>query len=96
MAPEVWSQKKYSEKADMFSLGIVMWELWYGKDVSTKYTEPTYAQDLPRFRSNPFIPDLDEPPEIWQKIMKSCWKSDPNSRPNALECIKKMAPFVCE
>ena len=37
MAPEVWREEKYSEKADIFSFGMVMWELWFGCCVATKY-----------------------------------------------------------
>ena len=94
MAPEVWTQQKYSQMADMFSLGIVMWEIWYGKDVSTKYADPTYAQDLPRFRRQPFIEGLEEPDDIWKDIMTHCWKNETKLRPTAKDCIDKLEPLV--
>ena len=38
MAPEVHSQKHYSQKADMFGFALITWELWYGRDIWDKYT----------------------------------------------------------
>ena len=35
--PEVLTGQMYSEKADMFSYGMILWELWYGQDVMEKY-----------------------------------------------------------
>ena len=37
MAPEVQNEQSYTEKADMFSVGMVMWELWYGQCVIQGY-----------------------------------------------------------
>ena len=37
MAPEVYKGQLYSEKADMFSFGMIMWELWYGECVIVMY-----------------------------------------------------------
>ena len=31
LAPEVFEGRIYSSKADMYSFGFVLWELWYGK-----------------------------------------------------------------
>ena len=33
MAPEVFLEKPYTEQVDMFSFGIIMWELWHKKRV---------------------------------------------------------------
>ena len=37
MAPEVFWEKDYNEKVDMFAFGMVLWELWYGKCVVEAY-----------------------------------------------------------
>ena len=31
MAPEVLKSQVYNSKADIYSLGIMLWELWYGE-----------------------------------------------------------------
>ena len=33
MAPEVREGKLHNEKADLYSFGTIMWELWYGECV---------------------------------------------------------------
>ena len=41
MAPEVLAGQMYSEKADMFSYGMILWELWYGEDGMDEYKVST-------------------------------------------------------
>ena len=31
IAPEVFHSKVYDSKADIYSLGMMLWEIWYGK-----------------------------------------------------------------
>ena len=31
MAPEVFHSQKYGTEADIYSLGLIMWEMWYGQ-----------------------------------------------------------------
>ena len=31
IAPEVFHSLKYDCKEDIYSLGIILWEMWYGK-----------------------------------------------------------------
>ena len=33
MAPEVFHSQVYNTKADIYSLGLLMWEMWYGQRV---------------------------------------------------------------
>ncbi|KAJ7392761.1 hypothetical protein OS493_010416 [Desmophyllum pertusum] len=33
MAPEVHDRKSYDTKMDMYSFGLMMWEMWFGKRV---------------------------------------------------------------
>ena len=40
MAPEVFSAKLYTETADIFSFGIIMWELWNKKRVYEVTPQP--------------------------------------------------------
>ena len=31
MAPEVFHSKLYDYKADIYSFGIILWEMWFGR-----------------------------------------------------------------
>ena len=40
MAPEVFQGRSYDRSADIFSLAIMMWEMWYGRRV---FSESVYS-----------------------------------------------------
>jgi len=79
MAPEVIAGYKYTEKADVFSYGIILWELatrqppYYGIDGS-EVSIKVVKEDL-----RPKITKDQEgrcPPEFIS-LMKRCWARDP-------------------
>ena len=94
MAPEVISKENYTEKADVYSFGIILSELWsieppyngiLAKDVANNVKrDPNYRPSIP-----------DEVPEEMKLLMKKCWDHEPLNRPDfskiiiELEDIKK-------
>ena len=38
MAPEVLNEKQYNRSVDIFSLGLIVWEIWYGNPIEKAYT----------------------------------------------------------
>ena len=58
MAPEVFQSKRYSFQADIYNLGIILWEMWYGrqafaglkglalKDISKKIADDGYRPEV--------------------------------------------------
>jgi len=87
MSPEMLSNKRYTYKTDIFSLGVVLWELWYGRHV---YSEPEYES----FGINVLLAAIkngQKPrctfqyamPKTLQKVLEQCWDLDPDKRPEA-------------
>lgn len=91
MAVEVLASKPYSEKADVFSFGILLWEM--------------VARKLPYFGMQPMqvgiaVLQQDLRPTIPPKtplplsnMMRACWDSDPTRRPSfaqLVEALEKM------
>ena len=75
LAPEVLSGKPYTEKSDIYSLGMIMWEYTTGK-------KPFYN----RSHNHCLILDIlegkrpeitEDTPEFYAGLMKKCW--DPKS-----------------
>jgi mitogen-activated protein kinase kinase kinase 9 len=93
MAPEVISKENYTEKADVYSFGIILWEFW-SKDPPYKGIK---AKDVAKkiltnkdFR--PVIPD--EVPEEIAELMECCWDNDPQKRPTFIEIINFLDDYL--
>ncbi|KAG0261490.1 hypothetical protein DFQ27_002922 [Actinomortierella ambigua] len=89
MAPELFTARpKYSNKSDMFALGIVMWEL--AANCTTPFQEqPDHATVISIVKSGEreVLPD-DTPPDYRQWVER-CWAQDPGERPEASEFAVK-------
>lgn len=90
MAPELLSGKSnmVSEKIDVYSFGIVMWELLTGDE---PYADMHCASIIGGIVNNtlrPQIPTWCDPE--WKSLMESSWASDPIERPSFSEISKKL------
>ncbi|CAK9156649.1 unnamed protein product [Ilex paraguariensis] len=90
MAPELLSGKSnmVTEKIDVYSFGIVMWELLTGDE---PYADMHCASIIGGIVNNtlrPQIPTWCDPE--WKSLMASCWASDPAQRPSFSEISQKL------
>ncbi|CAK4886466.1 unnamed protein product [Aphanomyces euteiches] len=85
MAPEVLGNEKYTEKADVFSFGILMWECLTGKCPYEGMPQIQAAQRILKNELRPAIPR--SCPAYLAKLMKTCWAHDPQVRPSFLQIL---------
>lgn len=82
MAPELLngSSNKVSEKVDVFSFGIVMWEILTGEE---PYANMHYGAIIGGIVNNTLRPPVPAScdPE-WRRLMEQCWAPDPVHRPS--------------
>ena len=91
MAPEVLRSEFNNSKADIYSFGIMLWEIWFGRqafaDIDFDSSDPQDFFNLVGKGSRPNdVEDLKKPPRLWKELMEKCWDGDPGKRPTAKEC----------
>ncbi|KAL3377832.1 hypothetical protein AABB24_003969 [Solanum stoloniferum] len=85
MAPEVIEHKPYDHKADVFSFGIVMWELLTG-EIPYAYLTPLQAAiGVVQQGLRPTIPKSTHPKLA--ELLEKCWQQDPTQRPDFSEIL---------
>ncbi|CAD6335207.1 unnamed protein product [Miscanthus lutarioriparius] len=90
MAPELLngSSNKVSEKVDVFSFGIVMWEILTGEE---PYANMHYGAIIGGIVNNtlrPPVPGSCDPE--WRRLMEQCWAPDPVQRPAFTEIAGRL------
>jgi len=108
-APEILrSPNRVTEKVDVFSFGIVLWELWTGREPyeGLNYHALMIQLTNPECQLRPPVPgtieweDLDSaepPPELapgWRSLMARCWAEDPEARPTFTQIIMELRGMV--
>uniref|UniRef100_A0A164XUE8 Protein kinase domain-containing protein n=1 Tax=Daucus carota subsp. sativus TaxID=79200 RepID=A0A164XUE8_DAUCS len=88
MAPELRTGKKVSEKVDVFSFGIVLWEILTGEEPYKSIDNDTFYGGIFNNTLRPAIPSYCDPE--WKKLMEQCWDSDPTVRPTFTEIANRL------
>ena len=96
LAPEVFEGRIYNSKADMYSFGFVLWEIWYGEQAFQTAMKTCGVYQLEKMRQGcrpAHIEGTNHPWEIWKHVMTNCWNEDPRVRltaKKALESFKEL------
>mmetsp|Transcript_13680 Transcript_13680/g.24525 ORF Transcript_13680/g.24525 Transcript_13680/m.24525 type:complete len:396 (-) Transcript_13680:475-1662(-) len=81
MAPEVLRYEKYNESCDVYSFGIVLWNLAHGKQRPYPFLTPLQvAKGVAKNGLRPEISSVAKNSE-YKKLMVRCWDENPKNRP---------------
>ncbi|CAI9118964.1 OLC1v1020601C1 [Oldenlandia corymbosa var. corymbosa] len=88
MAPEVLRNEPADEKADVYSFGVILWEL------ATEKIPWDNLNSMQVIGAVGFMNQrLDIPKDVdpqWAAVIESCWRSEPQSRPSFQELVERL------
>jgi serine/threonine protein kinase len=92
VAPEVLRGKPYTQAADIYSFGMIMYFLATGRQ---PFADCAHDQDLALSVCNGIRPEITEKdaPKYYIDLMKKCWDPNPDNRPNAREILGSIVLF---
>jgi hypothetical protein len=95
IAPEIFQNKQYTEKCDVYSFGIIMYEL---------ISQTLPFKDVPSFKiptmvvkgTRPTVPPeiIAVTPKDYLDLMKLCWHGNPAKRPSFSAVLTKLQSLV--
>ncbi|XP_019083729.1 PREDICTED: serine/threonine-protein kinase HT1 [Camelina sativa] len=86
MAPEMIQHRAYNQKVDVYSFGIVLWELITGQLPFQNMTAVQAAFAVVNRGVRPTVPNDCLP--VLSDIMTRCWDANPEVRPCFVEVVK--------
>ncbi|GBB90469.1 hypothetical protein RclHR1_17440002, partial [Rhizophagus clarus] len=85
VAPEVLRGKSYTQAADIYSFGMIMYFVATGRQpFEDRAHDKLLALDICNHGIRPEITEP-EAPKCYIDLMYKCWNSNPNNRPNVFE-----------
>ncbi|RIB11812.1 kinase-like domain-containing protein [Gigaspora rosea] len=90
IAPEILNGNSYNTTSDIYSFGIIMWEILYGTTVTYYSDNKLSMMDLQlQICYNDLRPPIHkEAPQCYTNLMKECWDKNSEKRPSAGKLYK--------
>ena len=80
IAPEIFKGSAFSKESDIYSMGMIMWELTSGCKPFANVEHDIHLIYKILDGERPEI--TEDTPECYANLMKSCWDPDPKKRPD--------------
>lgn len=96
LAPEVMQRKDYNEKIDIYSFGVILWEMLTRQDYFGEYRFFSEISEAVVSGKRPPVtpPKEPDPQNIFKEyaeILVACWDNDPTKRPPFKEIARRFA-----
>ena len=85
IAPEVLQGKKNTKQSDVYSVGMLMWEIFAGRPPFDDRPHSDHLiLDIYKGLRPQILPSI---PDDYAQMMKKCWDTDPSKRPTIKELL---------
>ena len=92
MAPEALNILQFSHEADVWSYGVLLWELYtHGWQ---PYTGSTNQEAIEQIRNLQLLPCPDSCPARMFQLMRDCWEENPTERPSFSEICSQVREWA--
>ncbi|KAK9891653.1 hypothetical protein WA026_015621 [Henosepilachna vigintioctopunctata] len=92
MAPEVIKNSTFSKASDVWSYGVLLWELLTGETPYRGIDTLAVAYGVAVNKLTLPIPSTC--PKPWGELMEKCWESDPHRRPSFEQILESLDSIV--
>jgi hypothetical protein len=93
-APEIFATENYGTSADVYSYGIVLWEILCRED---PYRDHSFGwiDDVSRAVQGGTRPSLPpSAPSCYVQLMKDCWQANPDARPTSTQIVDRLTDMA--
>jgi serine/threonine protein kinase len=92
MAPEVIKKNKYTNKCDVYSFGIIMWEIATRKKLYDKMNQSQIIYKVCFQQGRPEMEEWEKfnSPNGYRELMEKCWNDDEDNRPDFKEIVEEI------
>ncbi len=92
MAPEVVMRKPYTEKADVYSFGIMLWQMARDKVPFKGFTKDEFIEHVVEYRERP---KCDKSwPIGFTRLINACWDHDQHKRPSFQVIVQEINKLI--
>ena len=83
MAPEAIEQMVFNEKTDVWSFGVMVWEIF--NQAKQPYKNMAHENILSFLKEGNRLPITNESPDTIKDLITKCWFNEPTNRPSFVE-----------